>query len=138
MPTPRSFFTFSCSLRCPLFCASRIHHPRRCLFHTCPPPPCAGCAAQVDDGDAPLPGLELRLCPKCRVRIEKNAGCDSMACYRCGEKFSWSGAQLVKATRAPLFFVFFFLLARCLSPRWLLCRARAGSEKKQIPCLLYQ
>eukprot|EP00747_Dinoflagellata_sp_TGD_P129148 gnl/TRDRNA2_/TRDRNA2_174639_c0_seq3.p1 gnl/TRDRNA2_/TRDRNA2_174639_c0~~gnl/TRDRNA2_/TRDRNA2_174639_c0_seq3.p1 ORF type:complete len:354 (+),score=49.94 gnl/TRDRNA2_/TRDRNA2_174639_c0_seq3:3-1064(+) len=41
-------------------------------------------------------GLQLRLCPQCRVRIEKNDGCDSMQCYRCGHQFTWSEAQFVK------------------------------------------
>ena len=27
-------------------------------------------------------GIELRLCPECFCRIEKNRGCDTMACYR--------------------------------------------------------
>ena len=39
------------------------------------------------------PPLEVRLCPKCNVRIEKNAGCDSMRCYRCAEQFRWGNAK---------------------------------------------
>jgi len=42
-------------------------------------------------------GLELRLCPRCHVRIEKNEGCSSMQCYRCGELFQWDEAALVRA-----------------------------------------
>ena len=42
---------------------------------------------------AALAGLELRLCPKCKVRIEKNQGCDQMSCYRCGSRFQWSSAE---------------------------------------------
>jgi hypothetical protein len=41
------------------------------------------------------PPIELRTCPNCRVRIEKNQGCNSMQCYRCGFKFSWQSAELV-------------------------------------------
>lgn len=40
------------------------------------------------------PPLELRRCPKCDVRIEKNEGCSSMRCYRCGENFKWESAKL--------------------------------------------
>jgi len=45
-------------------------------------------------------GLELRQCPRCRVIIEKNEGCNSMQCYRCGEHFSWSSATLVEVPTA--------------------------------------
>jgi hypothetical protein len=41
------------------------------------------------------PGIELRLCPQCHIRIEKNEGCNSMRCYRCGNKFAWNSAELV-------------------------------------------
>mmetsp|Transcript_39880 Transcript_39880/g.51405 ORF Transcript_39880/g.51405 Transcript_39880/m.51405 type:complete len:596 (-) Transcript_39880:285-2072(-) len=44
-------------------------------------------------------GLELRMCPTCSIRIEKNEGCSSMICYRCGSNFSWGSAALVK--KAP-------------------------------------
>jgi hypothetical protein len=37
-----------------------------------------------------IEGIELRLCPRCNVRIEKNEGCSSMVCYRCGEHFGWA------------------------------------------------
>ena len=54
-------------------------------------------AAYADSGGAAdraaLAGLELRLCPKCKVRIEKNEGCDQMSCYRCGSRFQWSSAE---------------------------------------------
>ena len=43
-----------------------------------------------------IPGLELRYCPKCHVKMEKNEGCDSMVCYRCGHGFRWSEAKMVK------------------------------------------
>eukprot|EP01050_Picozoa_sp_SAG11_P011910 SAG11_NODE_1294_length_5278_cov_2.485229_2_plen_509_part_00 len=41
-----------------------------------------------------LPG-EVRRCPRCRVPIEKNRGCGSMRCYRCGHDFSWHDAQVL-------------------------------------------
>lgn len=44
------------------------------------------------------PGIELRLCPECFCRIEKNDGCDTMACYRCGHWFDWSHATLIASS----------------------------------------
>ena len=35
---------------------------------------------EEDDGGV-IVGLELRYRPKCKVKIEKNSGCDSMQCY---------------------------------------------------------
>jgi len=32
---------------------------------------------------------DVRRCPKCRVRIEKNEGCHSMVCSRCNYNFCW-------------------------------------------------
>lgn len=47
-------------------------------------------------------GLELKLCPQCQARIEKNEGCSSMMCYRCGHGFDWSTAQsLTVRKQAP-------------------------------------
>lgn len=40
-------------------------------------------------------GIELRLCPACFCRIEKNQGCSTMTCYRCGKSFDWSSAPLI-------------------------------------------
>ena len=51
--------------------------------------------AQEDTFGA-LEGIELRMCPKCRVRIEKNEGCASMNCYRCGAHFMWQDAQILQ------------------------------------------
>jgi hypothetical protein len=48
----------------------------------------------VEDAE-PVAGLELRTCPECSVRMEKNQGCESMTCYRCGHDFRWSSADLV-------------------------------------------
>ena len=50
----------------------------------------------------PIPGgLDIRLCPACHVRIEKNAGCNSMNCFRCGTNFSWTNAKAVRPARRP-------------------------------------
>jgi len=52
------------------------------------------------DNDDVLQGLQAQLqlkqCPRCNVKIEKNAGCDHMRCYRCGHDFQWSDAVEVK------------------------------------------
>ena len=59
-------------------------------------------------------GMEVKLCPKCATKIEKSEGCDQMACWRCGEMFSWSKALSISPEkgaappshpnrRAPLF-----------------------------------
>ena len=53
--------------------------------------------AEAGECEAHPLGLELRMCPKCSVRIEKNEGCAAMQCYRCGEGFTWSSAELVGA-----------------------------------------
>lgn len=48
-------------------------------------------------------GLELKMCPECHARIEKDEGCSMMTCYRCGHSFNWSQAQalvVVKSNRA--------------------------------------
>jgi len=58
-------------------------------------------ANQQEEAAAELAGLELRRCPKCRVRIEKNQGCSSMRCYRCGEAFQWEQAALVDPSAQP-------------------------------------
>ena len=36
--------------------------------------------------------LGLQRCPRCRVVIEKNGGCDQMTC-RCGARFRWAGRR---------------------------------------------
>jgi len=46
-------------------------------------------------------GMELRLCPRCHARIEKNDGCDSMLCYRCGDQFEWDDAQQLVIVSKP-------------------------------------
>ena len=51
--------------------------------------------AAVSLDDCYAEGLQLKLCPKCHVRIEKNEGCSAMVCYRCGERFLWGQAKLV-------------------------------------------
>ena len=52
------------------------------------------------DDDAALllaaAGLQVRECPKCRTKIEKNKGCDQMDCYLCGEHFTWGKAHKVQ------------------------------------------
>ena len=53
----------------------------------------------IDDDDPALAGLELRLCPACFVRIEKNEGCQQMCCYRCGHNFSWPDAKIVERVK---------------------------------------
>jgi hypothetical protein len=55
-------------------------------------------AAEDEDSYEGLPeGIELRACPRCKVKIEKNDGCSAMTCYRCGEGFTWAAATLIKA-----------------------------------------
>ena len=49
----------------------------------------------VDDQISSL-GLELKQCPRCKVRIEKNQGCTTMQCYRCGHTFDWRDAKEVQ------------------------------------------
>jgi hypothetical protein len=49
---------------------------------------------------ADLAGLDLRQCPTCAAAIEKNEGCSSMRCYRCGAHFSWDAAPGVKPSLA--------------------------------------
>jgi hypothetical protein len=43
-----------------------------------------------------LQGIEaywmLKQCPRCRVTIEKNGGCNSMVCRACTHQFRWSDA----------------------------------------------
>ena len=53
----------------------------------------------IDDDDPALAGLELRLCPACFVRIEKNEGCQQMCCYRCGHNFRWPDAKIVERVK---------------------------------------
>ena len=57
----------------------------------------AGAENQAEESAAAdacfVAGLQMRMCPKCRVRIEKNEGCDQMVCYRCGESFRWAQAR---------------------------------------------
>eukprot|EP00035_Acanthoeca_spectabilis_P024261 m.453051 g.453051 ORF g.453051 m.453051 type:complete len:1092 (+) comp20430_c0_seq1:169-3444(+) len=43
-----------------------------------------------------LAGLDLRACPQCAAAIEKNEGCSSMRCYRCGANFDWNQVSRVK------------------------------------------
>ena len=45
-------------------------------------------------------GLQVRECPKCRTKIEKNKGCDQMDCYLCGEHFTWGKAHKVQKPSA--------------------------------------
>ena len=56
------------------------------------------------DDDAALllaaAGLQVRECPKCRTKIEKNKGCDQMDCYQCGEHFTWGKAHKVQKPSA--------------------------------------
>ena len=56
------------------------------------------------DDDAALllaaAGLQVRECPKCRTKIEKNKGCDQMDCYLCGEHFTWGKAHKVQKPSA--------------------------------------
>ena len=55
-------------------------------------------SAEDEDSYDGLPvGIELRACPRCKVKIEKNEGCSAMTCYRCGEGFTWASATLIKA-----------------------------------------
>ena len=57
------------------------------------------------DGEMLAAGLEIRLCPKCDTRIEKNEGCPSMDCYLCGHKFDWKSAKKLKKVRGEAFSV---------------------------------
>ena len=43
----------------------------------------------------------VRLCPECCVRIEKNKGCNHMQCVRCGHDFQWNeeGMRLPKSVK---------------------------------------
>ena len=44
-------------------------------------------------------GGNIRQCPDCHVRIQKNNGCDHMHCRRCGRHFQWGeGLRLSKTT----------------------------------------
>ena len=33
-----------------------------------------------------------KLCPKCKIKIQRNGGCDEMRCSRCKFKFYWYNA----------------------------------------------
>ena len=40
---------------------------------------------------------DVRFCPKCKVRIEKDMGCNHMTCYYCSFEFCWiCGATYTK------------------------------------------
>jgi hypothetical protein len=41
-------------------------------------------------------------CPRCRVPIEKNGGCDHMSCRQCGLSFSWHQAKYFNIYRTRL------------------------------------
>ena len=41
-------------------------------------------------------GINVLLCPKCVAPIEKNGGCSSIHCWRCGHQFSEETARKVK------------------------------------------
>eukprot|EP00729_Bicosta_minor_P011814 gene11814-35301_t len=61
-----------------------------------------GIYKELIDRTRELPaGIELRLCPECYCRIEKNHGCDTMNCYRCGHGFDWNDATLVNVGKIP-------------------------------------
>jgi hypothetical protein len=45
----------------------------------------------------------IRQCPDCAALIEKNAGCDSMDCWRCGRKFRWQEAKLLGGAQPGFF-----------------------------------
>lgn len=38
-------------------------------------------------------GEKVRRCPKCQAPIEKNGGCNHMACTRCGRHFDWERSE---------------------------------------------
>eukprot|EP00036_Acanthoecidae_sp_10tr_P007548 CAMPEP_0182922440 /NCGR_PEP_ID=MMETSP0105_2-20130417/4796_1 /TAXON_ID=81532 ORGANISM="Acanthoeca-like sp., Strain 10tr" /NCGR_SAMPLE_ID=MMETSP0105_2 /ASSEMBLY_ACC=CAM_ASM_000205 /LENGTH=1067 /DNA_ID=CAMNT_0025060055 /DNA_START=175 /DNA_END=3375 /DNA_ORIENTATION=+ len=59
-----------------------------------------GARAFKTQGD--LAGLDLRGCPKCAAAIEKNQGCSSMRCYRCGHNFKWDNAIVIEPTAPPV------------------------------------
>jgi hypothetical protein len=60
-------------------------------------------AHDVDDSAVNVPGLEIRKCLDCAALIEKNAGCDSMDCWRCGRKFRWQEAKLLGGAKPGVF-----------------------------------
>lgn len=39
-----------------------------------------------------IAGLTLKKCPKCAAAIEKDGGCSTMRCFRCGMHFQWGTA----------------------------------------------
>ena len=55
-----------------------------------------------DDDTAELlaAGVQLRLCPKCNTKIEKDGGCSSMDCYLCGHSFEWRQAKRIGGPKA--------------------------------------
>lgn len=42
-----------------------------------------------------------RVCPSCSVVIERSAGCNSMKCFTCGNRFNWSDAKTMKDSVKP-------------------------------------
>ncbi len=43
----------------------------------------------VDEATARWILANTKACPRCKVRIEKNGGCDYIKCYVCGNEFCW-------------------------------------------------
>lgn len=46
-------------------------------------------AQSADEATAAWILANTKACPRCKVRIEKNGGCDYIKCYVCGNEFCW-------------------------------------------------
>jgi hypothetical protein len=55
-------------------------------------------AGSDDMKDILLAGIEVKRCPRCNVKIEKNGGCSSIQCYRCGTNFNWDSQSFVEVS----------------------------------------
>jgi len=80
----------ACAYRCCEHCAGPAHTPATCVevsvwqdF----------CTAKADEASVRLLMKNFKRCPKCKIFIEKNHGCNHMTCRReaggCGYEFCW-------------------------------------------------